>query len=148
MVTYSFLPLALGIISTAAAAPTYFDKGKSYSVHSYDDTKKAPCGNSTYGWKMCGPSSWSSISQSGVTNMCGGSKQSPINVVSSAVVVDATLTYPIMSAGNGCGMYQQYATDQGFVVDVYGNAPKKPSTPCADPPQMIVGKESFSMLQV
>ena len=80
--------------------------------------------------------------------MCGGTKQTPINVIASAVVADATLTYPIMSAGTGCGSYEQFANDHAFEFDVYENQPSKPSTPCADPPQLIYGTASYSMLQV
>ncbi len=132
---------------TSGVGPTYYNNGKAKSVYGYDDTKTA-CGNATAGWKMCGPSSWKNISQSGVRNMCGtGMNQTPINVVTSAVVVDSTLTYPTMAAGLGCGSYAQLTTDHAFNFGVYANYPATPATPCANPPQLIHGTQTYTMLQ-
>ena len=124
----------------------YYNQGVSKSPYSYDTSKTYPCGNATVGTK-CGPKSWFNITTFGVTNKCAGKMQSPINIVSNAVVVDATLTYPVMDAGVGCTNYVQLTTDHAFNFGVSANYPAAASTPCTNPPKLTYGALTYNLLQ-
>lgn len=65
----------------------------------------------------CGPKCWSLVvpSDSSVTNVCGGSAQTPVNLVQAEV--DDTLEHPVFSVTNdGCASWVQYANDHAFKV--------------------------------
>lgn len=105
--------------STATSTSLYTDGAWNYDYSHKLSTNAGKCKQSD-GTEFtcattdkCGPRCWEHVSVS--NNMCGGTLQTPINLVTG--VADSSLKFPkLTTTDGGCGTWVQFADDHAFEV--------------------------------
>eukprot|EP01041_Mallomonas_annulata_P000403 gene403-731_t len=83
---------------------------------SYDESDVGLAGVCSQSNK-CGPSHWASIVSS--SNQCGGTSQTPINLVESQAQDDSSLAFPDFEAINGgCNSWTSFVDDHAFEISI------------------------------